>query len=122
MEFFKTIPASDVTSQDLQQLLSIDQLPALCRSISSVISDEQTHGVIYCLWGEFKINREVLKQGIRFSLPTCPNAFVWSITVEEDRSIVIHGTINKMTHDDDFLDSIAEFFNDWWDGVRQHLN
>ena len=122
MEFFKAIPAADLAAQDLQQLLTINNLPTMCQSISSVISDEQTHGIIYCIWGEFKINRELLKQGVRFSLPTCPNAFVWSITAEDDSSIVIHGTINKSSHDDDFLESIDEFINDWSEGIRQHLN
>ncbi len=123
MEFFREINGFKLAQQDLQKLLSIHNLPVLCQSISSVISDQQTHGVIYCIWGEFRINREPLKHGIRFSLPNCPNAFVWTITVEDDNEkILIHATINKRAHDKDFLDSIEVFINDWSDGIKHNLN
>jgi len=119
MEFFKEIKtAHHHNTINLEQLLTIHNLPVLCQSIHSVMLDQQQSGSIYCVWGEFKINREELKYGIRFSLPECPNSLSWSITTDNYcDTIVIHCTINKRQHDEDFVDSINEFMNDWENGI-----
>ncbi|MCU7834102.1 MAG: hypothetical protein KZQ83_02525 [gamma proteobacterium symbiont of Taylorina sp.] len=118
MEFFKEVESSNLDVKDLRNLLSIKNLPLLCKSINSVILDEQKKGIIYCLWGEFEVNREKLKYGIRFSLPNCPNALTWTITMDVDRAnILIHCTINKSIHDTDFIESIEEFISDWSNGI-----
>ena len=118
MEFFKEVEASDLDIRELKKILSIKNLPILCKSINSVILDEQQKGIIYCLWGEFEVNREELKYGIRFSLPNCPNALAWSITMDVDcANILIHCTINKSMHDMDFIESIEEFISDWSNGI-----
>lgn len=117
MEFFESCKTTDTDILELKNILVINKLPELCRSISKVLSDSNEYGVIYCLWGEFKINREELKQGIRFSMPDCPNALAWTITMESDHSIIIHCTINKNEHDPDFIRSIEEFVYDWKEGL-----
>lgn len=122
MEFFKEVNNSNFDVKYLKEILTINNLPALCSSIISVISDQQKTGVIYCLWGEFKINREELKYGIRFSLPDCPNSLVWSITKDNEcDKIIIHCTINKHIHDKDFIESIEEFMSDWENGIMSDI-
>ncbi len=122
MEFFKEIEASNLDIKEFKRFLSIKNLPVLCQSIYSVILDKQTHGIIYCLWGEFEVNREELKYGIRFSLPNCPNSFVWSITNDNEcDKIIIHCTINKQIHDKDFTESIEEFMSDWENGITSDI-
>lgn len=120
MEFFKEIENSKLDQLRLKQLLTIKTLPELCASISTVISDEGNRGIIYCIWGEFVINREELGHGIRFSLPKCPNGLAWTITTDDgsDRT-VIHCTINKQEHDVDFIESIQEFVSDWAEGLTK---
>lgn len=118
MEFYEELPANGFDNSALQQHLSIHNLPRLCRSIETVIYDNQTSGVIYCLWGQYEINREQLKSGVRFSLPTCPNALAWTITLTHD-VITVHCTINKKNHDEDFIASIYKFMADWVEGLRQ---
>ncbi len=118
MEFFAQTIKTDMDSNTLKNQLLIKNLPALCASIDKVLSDHQSQGVIYCLWGEFEINREELKQGVRFSMPHCPNALAWTITVENDH-LQVHCTINKPTHDEDFISSIKEFVNDWKEGLNR---
>ena len=118
MEFFKGVEVSDLDIGELKKILSIKNLPVLCKSINSVSLDEQQKGIIYCLWGEFEVNREELKYGIRFSLPNCPNAFAWSITMDIDHAnILIHCTTNKSTHDTCLIESIEEFISDWSNGI-----
>lgn len=118
MEFYEEISASGVDNNALQQLLSIHNLPRICRSIETVINDNRSSGVIYCLWGQYEINREQLKNGVRFSLPACPNALAWTVTLTDD-VITVHCTINKKTHDDDFIASIYKFMADWAEGMSQ---
>lgn len=123
MEFFEEITTSTVVDADiLKELLLINNLPILCKSITSVVKDNISDGIIYCIWGEFKINREELKYGVRFSMPDCPNALNWSITTELHTNIIIHCTINKIEHDEDFIESIYEFINTWAYGLKQWVD
>lgn len=122
MEFFRDVSETDVGLERLRGLLSIHNLPGLCDSIDTVIKDNLTDGVIYCLWGEFRIDRQELKHGIRFSMPGCPNALTWTITINEAvRGITIHCTIDKRSHDPDFIASLELFMDDWQTGLTKLL-
>jgi len=120
MEFFAEANFStDETA--LQQALSLRQLSGLCASIERVLRDEGEHGLIYCVWGEFPVRREVIKGGVRFTLPTCPNALAWTITTDpapDPGKVVIHCTINRQAHDADFIESIENFVQDWKQGLE----
>ena len=122
MEFFEETDKTNIAVTDLQALLSISNLPKLCNSIDKVLSDNITNGSIYCLWGEFDINREELKDGTRFSLPGCPNAFTWTITFGENNKLHIHCTIKQRTHEPDFIESIEVFISDFKNGLNLELN
>ena len=122
MEFFATtiIPASVA---DLQRRLTISELPRWCASIEKVLSDAQASGEIFCVWGTFITHREELRDGVRFSLPGCPNAFQWTVTTghkPDPRQTVIHLTINRTEHDQDFINSIHKFVADWKAGLEAH--
>ncbi len=73
MEFFAFASMSTDSAQ-LQEALTITRLPAFCASIDEVFTDHGDNGEIYCLWGPFVVNREPIRDGVRFSLPGCPNA------------------------------------------------
>jgi len=114
VEFFSAIKNNNLNKDSLKTKLTIARLPELCRSIDKVLRDDENSGEIYCLWGNFEINREVLNDGVRFSLPNCPNALAWTITCDEDNDeILIHCTIAKKQHDADFVESIEQFVTDW---------
>jgi len=122
MEFLATtaIPSS---AADLQRRLTIGDLPRWCASIEKVLSDQKTHGQIYCVWGTFDVNREDLIHGVRFSLPGCPNAFQWTVTTgqpPEPQQTVIHLSINRTEQDQDFIDSIRQFVTEWKAGLESH--
>ena len=122
MEFFATtiIPASVA---DLQRRLTISELPRWCASIEKVLSDAKSSGEIHCVWGTFHTHREDLCDGVRFSLPGCPNAFQWTVTTgrpPNPRHTVIHLTINRTEQDQDFIHSIQQFVNDWKAGLEAH--
>jgi hypothetical protein len=114
VEFFAEINNIKISTSRLKNQLTIGQLPALCHSIDTVILDNKINGIIYCVWGEFKVHREELDYGIRFTLPHCPNSLAWTITRNEASNIItIHCTINTKTHDAAFIESIEQFVADW---------
>ncbi len=124
MEFYRRLPGA-ISAADLQQQLCLEQLPRLCASIDTLLSASGDRGRIYCLWGEFEIERQTIRGGIRFSLPDCPNALCWSITTDlppDPDELVIHCTINREGHAPDFIESIEQFIDDWQQGLEQALS
>lgn len=121
MEFFRyldsTQPAGWVGG------LGIADLPACCASVDRVLSAQGDFGVIYCLWGKFEVRREAIRGGVRFTLPHCPNALAWTVTEEcatqGSTRITIHCTINRETHEADFVESIQQFMDDWLRGLER---
>ena len=120
MEFFKEIEKRDVDIGALKELLQISALPALCGSIDTVISDNRSNGEIYCVWGQFDVSREELKNGVRFTFPECPHAFAWTITCHPRRNmLVVHCTIDDRDEDPEFIETIEEFAADWGAGLHR---
>lgn len=124
MEFFATV---DISAQPEQlQALAVSQLPQYCSEINQVLQvyDENAADV-YCLWGQFKVERQLINGGVRFSLPTCPNALAWTITTglpPQPQQVVIHCTINRAEHDEDFVESITDFVEAWQRGLQAYLS
>ncbi|WP_303908907.1 hypothetical protein [Thiohalomonas denitrificans] len=105
---------------DLQRYVRINNLPDWCASIDKVIASQGEKGEIYSLWGQFRIHREMIRDGVRFTLPSCPNALQWTVTADLNGSkeVVIHCTINREEHDPDFIESIEHFVADWKAGIE----
>jgi hypothetical protein len=52
----------------------------------------------------------------------CPNALAWTLTCGTDSvspSIQIHCTINRSTHEPEFIESIRMFVEDWRMGMAR---
>jgi hypothetical protein len=119
MEFFST--ACLVASADqLRERITGPRLAEHCASIDRVLSwrAEIDAGEIYCLWGQFHARREPIRDGVRFTLPGCPNALAWTVTAEPEGALV-HCTINRTEHDPDFIESIEMFVEDWRAGLER---
>lgn len=119
MEFFEYV-TTNIDSKFIQQNITIKNLSKYCESVDSVLSHQGERGEIYCLWGEFVIIRECISGGIRFSLPSCPNNIAWTITQHHEpevKQIVIHLTMNRETHEKDFIESIQAFVAGWKHGL-----
>lgn len=120
MEFFATARIL-ATPDDLQRRLTIGALPHWCASIDTVLNDAGSNGEIYCVWGTFRTHRELMNDGVRFTLPGCPNALQWTVTtgqLPDPLQTVIHLTINRAEHEPDFIDSIRQFMADWQAGLE----
>ena len=114
MEFFEEVERQNVEIEALKDLLQISAFPSLCGSIDSVISENHNGGEIYCIWGQFKVSREVIRNGVRFALVDCPHAFAWTITYHADRNaLVVHCTIDDREEEEEFIETIQQFASDW---------
>ncbi len=111
---------ADMSPLHIQRNIQIANLAELCTSIEKVLSVQGDKGDIFCVWGEFKVYRELIRQGVRFTLPGCPNALQWTITAmnESKCHVRIHCTIEQPDHDADFIDSLQQFVEDWKSGLE----
>lgn len=122
MEFFGEVNSTGLDKSSLRNLLTIERLSELCASIYTVTPGTENNGTMFCVWGEYEVNREQLSCGVRFSLPRCPNALAWTITTDQSsEKTIIHCTIDKKQHDQDFIESIHDFVNDWSAGISKAL-
>ncbi|MCW8855038.1 MAG: hypothetical protein OQK72_10085 [Gammaproteobacteria bacterium] len=117
MEFYQTLH-KNLNAHFIQQNLRLDNLHQYCDFITSIINSHEDKGEIYCDWGLFNVQREIIKKGIRISLLNCPNALTFTITKEE-QGIVLHCTINTSKPDQDFIDSIELFLTDLKNGIAE---
>ena len=123
MEFY-AVAAVPAPRSFLHGYVRIDTLDRLCASIERVVSHEGERGEIYCVWGQFRVHREGLCDGVRFTLPHCPNALQWTVTAEQSAAgggVLVHCSINRRRHDLDFVASIDQFVQDWKRGLEGEL-
>ena len=76
-------------------------------------------GVMDCLVGQYRIHREVINDGIRFTAPSCPNALQWTITSSRLRRgyVRIHCTINQFEQQPEYVEFLQKFVDDWADSL-----
>lgn len=123
MEFF-AIADVRTDGPTLQAEVTLERLAEFCASIDAVIDHADDHADIYSVWGEFRVFREEINGGVRFTLPKCPNAFAWTVTTgypPAPGSVVVHGTINRTEHDPDFIETLEQFVEDWRIGLERSL-
>ncbi len=125
MEFFRYIDCTGISADGIKQHCTIASLPQYCASIDKLLSHEGEHGDIYCLWGQFSVQRSLLRNGVRFALLDCPHALCWTLTTSDVRNrLTLHCTIDKTAQStgvDEFVESIHVFPDDWQHGIRQQL-
>lgn len=120
MEFFAYANVRMSTS-DIQRYINISNLTEWCASIDKVLSVQDERGDIYCVWGEFRVHRELICDGVRFTLPNCKNAVQWTISPNPANfaEVMIHCTINRPEQDPDFVESLEIFVSDWRAGIEE---
>ncbi|MDP3354100.1 MAG: hypothetical protein Q8S44_10220 [Flavobacteriaceae bacterium] len=122
MEFFRTINIQSTEGQ-LQKLLSFENINDIIESLF-VLDFEKDTANITGIWEEFTLKRDNIKGGVRFALIECPNALAWTITTgfpPVREHIVIHLTINRAEKEQQFLDELTEFLDDWETGFTNFL-
>ncbi|MBI4804790.1 MAG: hypothetical protein HY795_06110 [Desulfovibrio sp.] len=108
MEFFEFADVA-ATPEGIRQMLTLSALPDYCDEIESVDEEEELGRVVYFFqWGRYHIRRDEVMGGVRFWVPDCPNALAWTVTTgypPHPGKIVLHATINRTFHDQEFIDA-----------------
>ena len=119
MEFF-AIAHIKLDEQALQDKITVKQMEDFCDTVVVLESDGEI-GEIGTVWGEFSVQRQIIRGGVRFALLTCPNALAWTTTSgfpPAPGGVVIHGTINRTEQSEEFVTSVAEFIEAWRLGLE----
>ncbi len=123
MEFFRIVNAS-VNESDLVAKLSLEHLERFTNLLFNLEHPKSKRSAIGGLWGEFTLERSLIKGGLRFALRECPNALCWTITTgfpPKRDAVVIHLTINRERKAEEFLLEIEEFLDDLSQGLTTYL-
>ena len=114
MEFFRVIEVKTEESE-IQKRFNFHNLESMSNELFLLEIIDKNNAQIGSLWGEFTLQRTLIKGGLRFALLECPNALVWTITIGYDNdegSVMIHSTINRKEKNQEFIDEIDEFLDD----------
>lgn len=120
MEFFATANVR-MSASDIQRYIDISNLPEWCASIHKVLSVNDDRGDIDCVWGEFRIHRELIHDGVRFTLPDSKSAIQWTLSPNpaNHSEVIVHCTIDRPAEDPDFIESLEIFVTDWRAGLEE---
>ncbi|MDA8165379.1 MAG: hypothetical protein M0017_10170 [Desulfobacteraceae bacterium] len=123
MEFF-AIAEVATSPEAIRERITLPALPDFCESFALIDALEGESCEAETVWGRFRVDRQEIMGGLRFTMPGCPNCFAWTVTTGlppcPDR-IVIHGTINRPGHEDWFVESMEEFVAQWKAGLEARL-
>jgi hypothetical protein len=124
MEFFYHADAR-TNPETLRRILSLDKLPEVCAAVDDIGEAEELGRVVFfCHWGRFHIRREEILGGVRFWVPDCPNALAWTVTTGLPpcpERVVIHGTINRTEHDQEFIEACHALLEETKRGLEREL-
>ena len=121
MEFFAfaDIPT---TQETIRTRLSLASLPSYCTGIEAIEDEGELDMVVYFShWGRFHIRSETVMGGVRFSIPDCPNALAWTVTTGYPPcpdKIVLHATINRPSHDEEFIRGVEHLLAAFKNGLE----
>lgn len=124
MEFFKLVDVA-TSQEEIQETLALNRMPEVCGLICKVQEKGEDRGDMSCLWGYYPVHRQNINGGVRFTLPTCPNAMAFTITTgypPAPGQVVIHLTMSRTEHDPDFVETVEEFLDAWGEGLRRALS
>jgi len=105
---------------DLQRRLRIDNLPEWCAAIGEVLACKGDKGRVRCVFGEHKLHREMILDGVRFTLPLSGHALQWTVTATAGRpgAVRVHCSTNCREHDPAWIASLEEFLAGWKAGLE----
>jgi hypothetical protein len=120
MEFF-AIADIAMPPAAIREKITLAALPDYCESFALVESIQENSCEVESIWGRFQVTRQEINGGLRFTMPTCPNCFAWTITSglpPAPGQVVIHSTINRTEHEPWFIESMEEFVVQWRSGLE----
>jgi hypothetical protein len=120
MEFFATANVN-MDPESIREKITLATLPDYCESFAQVDCLAEDSCEVESIWGRFQVTRQEITGGLRFTMPTCPNCFAWTITSglpPTPDKVVIHSTFNRQEHEQWFIESMEEFVQQWKAGLE----
>lgn len=120
MEFFAI---ADITMPPavIREKITLAALPDYCESFVLVECVQGDCCEVESVLGRFQVTRQEIYGGLRFTMPTCPNCFAWTITSglpPDPDKVMVHATINRTEQEPWFIEAIAEFVVQWRAGLE----
>jgi len=105
---------------DLQRQLGIDSLPQWCAGIEQVLSCKGDKGRVRCVFGEHNIHREMIRGGVRFTLPLSEHGLQWTVSAAAARPGVVrvHCSTHCRDHAADWIATLQGFLAGWTAGLE----
>lgn len=79
MEFF-AIANIAMSPETIREKITMAALPDYCESFALVEAIKEDNCEVESIWDRFQVTRQEIYGGLRFTMPTCPNCFAWTIT------------------------------------------
>jgi hypothetical protein len=120
MEFFAVADVM-MSPEAIREKITLAALPDYCESFALVDCLGEESCEVESIWGRFRVTRQEITGGLRFTMPTCPNCFAWTITSglpPTPDQVVIHATFNRSAHEPWFIESMEEFVRQWQAGLE----
>ena len=114
MEFFKIVDVQ-TSEESITRTLTLENLEIMSDELVLLDQLDDKTALIGGIWGEFTLERSIIKGGLRFVLKECPNALAWTITTGYPPAVdalVVHLTINRTEKPSDFIEEVEEFLED----------
>jgi hypothetical protein len=114
MEFFRIVDV-EASEESITETLTLENLEKMSDELILLDQLDDKTALIGGIWGEFTLERSIIKGGLRFVLKECPNALAWTITTGYPPAVdalVVHLTINRTEKTIDFIEEVEEFLND----------
>ncbi len=118
MEFYADTQLR-MSAADIQRHVRIASLPEWCASIERVLDYENDRGRVLGVWGEMPLRRELIGEGVRFSMPASPCALQWTVSSPHGNGhALVHATIIDRQPSEELRETIEHFVSDWRAGLE----
>ena len=116
MEFFVTVPVH-VSSDLIKSYINLNKLSEWCDAINEVIDLEGNRAMLVCEMGKLHVHRELIQEGVRFSITDSPYALQWTVTADSENEVLLHCTINCRQCPAEFIEQLERFLLCWDKGI-----
>ncbi|TNF35989.1 MAG: hypothetical protein EP315_04855 [Gammaproteobacteria bacterium] len=116
MEFFVNVPVQ-VSADLIKSYINLHKLSEWCDAINEVVNLEGNRALLVCEMGRLHVHRELIQDGVRFSITDSPYALQWTVTADQDHKVLIHCTLNCQQCAAEFIQQLERFLLCWENGI-----
>ncbi len=118
MEWFTTAKAN-LPASELQRHIRIETLHEWCAAPPAIAGDVDNQPVPD--WTHWRVHREVIRNGLRFTLPGAIHALQWTLTTGgqvHSGTVSLHCTLASPNADAATVAALEKFVTEWQQGLE----